>query len=243
MCTYVVCDSLSTLKEVSITLYVQAISYNMQPPLQLFSFTYLHPSLLFILKLLFFSPSFVVDGMDFQPVNIDLAFNAADRQRCFTLQLIDDQVPEPLENFTLNLFKLGGQNAVIGQQGQLTVQIADDDSESVHWKCVRERCGECVRERCGECVRERCGECVRERCGEGVRERCGEGVRERWGEGVRERWGEGVREGCGEGVRERWDEGVRERWDEGVRERWGEGVRERWGEGVRERSGEGVRER
>ena len=82
-------------------------------------------------------------------MNIDLAFNAADHQRCFMLQLIDDQDPEPLENFTLNLFKLEGQKAVIGQQGQLTVQIADDDSESVHWKGVRERWDEGVRERFG----------------------------------------------------------------------------------------------
>ena len=97
----------------------------------------------------FLSPSTSTDGIDFRPVNIDLAFNADDTQRCFMLHIIDDHQPEPVERLTLNLFKLGGDKAVIGQQGQLTVQISDDDSESMHWKCVK---GHVVRVMCGESV-------------------------------------------------------------------------------------------
>lgn len=122
---------------------VQAILYNFS------SCVPLHMPLSLLPSSPFLPPSTSTDGIDFRPVNIDLAFNADDSQRCFTLHIIDDHQPEPVERLTLNLFKLGGEKAVIGQQGQLTVQISDDDSESMHWKCVK---GYVVRVKCGESV-------------------------------------------------------------------------------------------
>ncbi|HEX6183427.1 MAG TPA: Calx-beta domain-containing protein [Pyrinomonadaceae bacterium] len=65
-------------------------------------------------------------GADYLPRSETLTFNPGESQKTITLQLVNDEVAEPQETFTLNLSDPTG-NVTIGSQGSATVTINDDE--------------------------------------------------------------------------------------------------------------------
>ena len=69
------------------------------------------------------------DGSDYQPVTRTLTFQPNQNRMCFNIPILNDQLDEGTESFSVEIISVPSSGVVLGDPERSTISIIDDDGE------------------------------------------------------------------------------------------------------------------
>ena len=69
------------------------------------------------------------DGSDYQPVTRTLTFQPNQDQMCFNIPILNDQLDEGTESFSVEIISVPSSGVVLGDPERSIISIMDDDGE------------------------------------------------------------------------------------------------------------------
>ena len=75
-----------------------------------------------------------LDGSDYQRVNRTLTFQPNENQMCFEVPILNDELDEGTESFSVEIISVPSSGVVLGDPGRSIISITDNDGEYMY-KC------------------------------------------------------------------------------------------------------------